>query len=116
VPSGRRQENPMHTALLGTGKVGAIAVFIGAAVLEVLGDALIRKGMRGSGVVMVGLGKVDDHLTLRNVVFGGDAFRPFLGPGASASPVGLLSPIATAIRSFDPCGGRGTGVPGTLGI
>ena len=46
----------MHMALAGTGKLGAILVFVGAAVLEVLGDALIRKGMRGSGVVVVGLG------------------------------------------------------------
>jgi small multidrug resistance family-3 protein len=41
---------------LGLGKVGALAVFVGAAVLEVVGDALIRKGMRGSGVVLIGLG------------------------------------------------------------
>jgi small multidrug resistance family-3 protein len=43
-------------ALVGTGKLGAILVFVGAAVLEVLGDALIRKGMRGSGVAMVAIG------------------------------------------------------------
>ncbi len=48
----------MPIALVGTGKLGAILVFVGAAVLEVLGDALIRKGMRGSGVVVVGLGMV----------------------------------------------------------
>jgi drug/metabolite transporter superfamily protein YnfA len=46
----------MHMALVGTGKLGAILVFVGAAVLEVLGDALIRKGMRGSGVAMVAIG------------------------------------------------------------
>ena len=46
----------MHIALVGTGKLGAILVFVGAAVLEVLGDALIRKGMRGSGVAMVAIG------------------------------------------------------------
>lgn len=46
----------MPIALIGTGRLGAILVFVGAAVLEVLGDALIRKGMRGSGVVVVGLG------------------------------------------------------------
>jgi drug/metabolite transporter superfamily protein YnfA len=46
----------MHSALLGTGKLGALVVFVGAAVLEVLGDALIRKGMRGSGVAMVAIG------------------------------------------------------------
>ncbi len=33
-----------------SGKTGAIAIFVGAAVLEVVGDALIRKGMRGSGI------------------------------------------------------------------
>ena len=46
----------MPNALVGTGKLGAILVFVGAAALEVLGDALIRKGMRGRGVVVVGLG------------------------------------------------------------
>lgn len=46
----------MQLAFIGSGKLGAVAVFIGAAVLEVLGDALIRKGMRGSGVALVGLG------------------------------------------------------------
>jgi drug/metabolite transporter superfamily protein YnfA len=46
----------MHSALLGTGKLGALVVFLGAAVLEVLGDALIRKGMRGSGVAVVAIG------------------------------------------------------------
>jgi drug/metabolite transporter superfamily protein YnfA len=48
----------MDIALAGTGKLGALLVFVGAAVLEVLGDALIRKGMRGSGVVVVALGMV----------------------------------------------------------
>ena len=33
-----------------------MALFVGAAVLEVLGDALIRKGMRGSGLVLIGVG------------------------------------------------------------
>jgi drug/metabolite transporter superfamily protein YnfA len=46
----------MHMALAGTGKLGAIVAFVGAAVLEVLGDALIRKGMRGSGVAVVAIG------------------------------------------------------------
>jgi small multidrug resistance family-3 protein len=46
----------MPIALVAGGKLGAILVFVGAAVLEVLGDALIRKGMRGSGLVVVGLG------------------------------------------------------------
>ena len=40
----------------GAGKLGALVVFVGAAVLEVLGDALIRKGMRGSGVALVAIG------------------------------------------------------------
>ena len=31
----------------------ALVVFLAAAVLEVLGDALIRRGLRGSGVVLV---------------------------------------------------------------
>jgi drug/metabolite transporter superfamily protein YnfA len=43
-------------ALVGAGKLGALVVFVGAAVLEVLGDALIRKGMRGSGVAVVAIG------------------------------------------------------------
>jgi drug/metabolite transporter superfamily protein YnfA len=46
----------MPISLVASGKLGAILVFVGAAVLEVLGDALIRKGMRGSGLVVVGLG------------------------------------------------------------
>ncbi len=33
-------------------------VFLGAAVLEVLGDALIRKGLRGSGIALVVAGAV----------------------------------------------------------
>jgi drug/metabolite transporter superfamily protein YnfA len=46
----------MQMALVGAGKLGALVVFVGAAVLEVLGDALIRKGMRGSGVAVVAIG------------------------------------------------------------
>ena len=46
----------MNFGTLGLGKAGALAVFVGAAVLEVLGDALIRKGLRGSGTALVGLG------------------------------------------------------------
>jgi len=46
----------MHMTPVGTSKLGAILVFVGAAALEVLGDALIRKGMRGSGVVVVAIG------------------------------------------------------------
>jgi small multidrug resistance family-3 protein len=40
------------------GKLAAFAVFIGAAVLEVIGDALIRKGMRGGGLALIGFGFV----------------------------------------------------------
>ena len=46
----------MQRALVGAGKLGALVVFVGAAVLEVLGDALIRNGMRGSGVAVVAIG------------------------------------------------------------
>jgi drug/metabolite transporter superfamily protein YnfA len=46
----------MNFTPLGAGRLGALAVFVGAAVLEVGGDALIRKGLRGSGVVLVVLG------------------------------------------------------------
>ena len=38
------------------GTFGSWALFVAAAVLEVLGDALIRKGMRGSGLVLIGVG------------------------------------------------------------
>ncbi|HET6411239.1 MAG TPA: hypothetical protein VFG53_04210 [Anaeromyxobacter sp.] len=38
------------------GRLGAVAWFIGAAVLEVAGDALIRKGMRGAAAVLMALG------------------------------------------------------------
>lgn len=37
----------------GAAKLGAAAVYLGAAALEVLGDALIRRGLRGSGVFLV---------------------------------------------------------------
>ena len=40
----------------GTGKIGAVVVFVAAAVLEVGGDALIRKGLRGSGAALVAVG------------------------------------------------------------
>jgi small multidrug resistance family-3 protein len=46
----------MQLRILDAGKLGALAILVGAAVLEVVGDALIRKGMRGSGVVLIGLG------------------------------------------------------------
>jgi drug/metabolite transporter superfamily protein YnfA len=38
--------------------VGAWLVFIAAAILEVGGDALIRKGLRGSGLVLIVAGFV----------------------------------------------------------
>ena len=38
------------------GKISALAVFAGAAVLEVAGDALIRKGIRGGGLTFLALG------------------------------------------------------------
>lgn len=38
--------------------VGAYAFLIAAAVLEVVGDAVIRKGMRGSGVALIAVGFV----------------------------------------------------------
>jgi drug/metabolite transporter superfamily protein YnfA len=48
----------MNLGTVGSGKAGASAVYLGAAVLEVVGDALIRKGMRGSGILLVGAGLV----------------------------------------------------------
>ena len=38
------------------GRLGAVAVFVGAAVLEVVGDALIRIGLRSSGLALIALG------------------------------------------------------------
>lgn len=46
----------MNFATLGSAKLGAAAVLLAAAVLEVAGDALIRKGLRGGGVALIGLG------------------------------------------------------------
>jgi drug/metabolite transporter superfamily protein YnfA len=40
----------------GTGALGAAVVFVAAAVLEVAGDAVIRRGLRGSGALTVVLG------------------------------------------------------------
>ncbi|HUL03620.1 MAG TPA: hypothetical protein VLV16_10370 [Gemmatimonadales bacterium] len=42
----------MTEGILGSGKLGAAVVFVGAAALEVAGDALIRKGLRGSGALL----------------------------------------------------------------
>ena len=41
---------------LSRGTLGALAVLIAAAILEVCGDAVIRKGMRGGGLLLVALG------------------------------------------------------------
>jgi drug/metabolite transporter superfamily protein YnfA len=41
---------------IGSAKLGAAAVFVAAAVLEVAGDALIRKGLRGGGMVLIAFG------------------------------------------------------------
>jgi small multidrug resistance family-3 protein len=41
---------------LALGKLGALAVFVCAAGLEVGGDALIRRGLRGSGGALVVVG------------------------------------------------------------
>jgi small multidrug resistance family-3 protein len=43
---------------LTVGKVATFAVLVGAAILEVGGDALIRKGMRGGGFPPMALGFV----------------------------------------------------------
>jgi len=48
----------MNGGMLDPGKWGAAVVLVGAAVLEVAGDALIRKGLRGSGVLVLGAGLV----------------------------------------------------------
>jgi len=37
-------------------RYAALAVFAGAAILEVVGDAVIRKGLRGNGLAFVCLG------------------------------------------------------------
>ena len=39
-----------------TGRISALAIFAGAAVLEVAGDALVRRGIRGGGLGFLGLG------------------------------------------------------------
>lgn len=41
---------------LGLGRAGAIGIFVCAAILEVGGDALIRRGLRGGGAILVALG------------------------------------------------------------
>ena len=46
----------MGPSTLGSGKAAAAAILVGAAALEVVGDALIRKGLRGSGAALVVLG------------------------------------------------------------
>jgi drug/metabolite transporter superfamily protein YnfA len=46
----------MNFENLGSAKLVAAAVFVAAAVLEVGGDALIRKGLRGGGVALIVFG------------------------------------------------------------
>ena len=46
----------MNMTAFGVGKLGAFALFAGAAVLEVVGDALIRRGLRGGGAVLIAIG------------------------------------------------------------
>jgi drug/metabolite transporter superfamily protein YnfA len=41
---------------LETGRLTSAGALLGAAILEVAGDALIRKGLRGSGLALVALG------------------------------------------------------------
>jgi drug/metabolite transporter superfamily protein YnfA len=41
-----------------SGKLGAMALFVCSAVLEVGGDALIRRGLRGGGLALIALGFV----------------------------------------------------------
>jgi drug/metabolite transporter superfamily protein YnfA len=41
---------------IGLGKAGAVGIFVCAAILEVGGDALIRRGLRGGGGLLVALG------------------------------------------------------------
>ena len=42
--------------MLHAGQLGSAAILIAAAVLEVAGDAMIRKGMRGGGFTLIALG------------------------------------------------------------
>ena len=60
----------MPSTVLGTGRLAAVAVFFGAAVLEVAGDALIRKGLRGSGasLVVVGFAVLGSYGVLVNLL------------------------------------------------
>jgi drug/metabolite transporter superfamily protein YnfA len=37
-------------------RLGPLAIFVCAAILEVLGDAIIRSGLRGRGLAVVGIG------------------------------------------------------------
>ncbi len=53
---GPRYNEEMHLAWPGLGRLGVILTFVSAALLEVAGDALIRKGMRGGALLLVGVG------------------------------------------------------------
>ena len=46
----------METNFATAGKLSGVAILLGAAVLEVAGDALVRKGLRGSGMALVAIG------------------------------------------------------------
>lgn len=46
----------MHVPPLQSGKGAALALFVGAAILEVVGDAVIRRGLRGAGLAFLCLG------------------------------------------------------------
>ena len=46
----------MSVGTIPVGKVGALVVLVASAVLEVGGDAVIRRGLRGGGLALVALG------------------------------------------------------------
>jgi drug/metabolite transporter superfamily protein YnfA len=48
----------MKVGTFAVGKAGTFLVLVASAVLEVLGDAVIRKGLRGSGFAIAVLGMV----------------------------------------------------------
>lgn len=50
------KDSSVKPILVESRSLTAVAVFVGAAVLEVVGDAVIRKGMRGSGISLMALG------------------------------------------------------------
>ena len=46
----------MTPSMVPAGKIASMGILIAAAVLEVAGDAIIRKGMRGGGFMLIALG------------------------------------------------------------